>query len=69
MTMHYVDGFVAAVPTANNRDDEAHFARALVRPLPAEVLLDALARVTEVPVPFDGFPLGVRAGQLPGVRF
>ena len=46
---------------------EANFACASVRPLPAEVLLDALAQVTESPVAFAGVPRGTRAGQLPGV--
>ena len=34
----------------------------------AEVLLDALAQVMEVPVKFAGQPLGTRAVQLPGVQ-
>ncbi len=46
---------------------EANFACAAVRALSAEVLLDALAQVTESPVPFPGQPLGLRAVQLPGV--
>jgi hypothetical protein len=59
---------LAAAPNETNRDDEANFSRALVRPLQAEQLLDALAQVTGVPVKFTGYPLGLRAGQLPGVR-
>jgi len=35
------------------------------RRLPAEVLLDALARVTGVPTPFKGYPAGWRSLQLP----
>ena len=35
------------------------------RRLPAEVLLDALCQSTEVPEAFPGYPLGIRAGQLP----
>jgi hypothetical protein len=58
---------LSAVPTDTNRDDETNFSHALVRPLPAEPLLDAVARVTEVPVKFDGYPLGFRATQLPGM--
>jgi hypothetical protein len=46
---------------------EVNFACAAVRPLPAEVLLDALAQVTGSPVAFAGVPAGTRAGQLPGV--
>jgi hypothetical protein len=59
---------LSAVPNDTNRDDDAHFARFLIKPLPAEPLLDALAQVAEVPVKFSGFPLGVRAGQLPAMR-
>ncbi len=36
-----------------------------VKRLPAEVLLDAIARVTEVPTPFAGYPAGWRSLQLP----
>jgi len=45
--------------------EEVHWARAGVRPLQAEQLLDALAQVTQVPVPFKGYPLGLRANQIP----
>lgn len=58
---------LAARPNDTNRDDDNNFARALVRPLPAEQLLDSLAQVLDVPVKFNGYPLGTRAGQLPGV--
>jgi hypothetical protein len=58
---------LSAVPNETNRDDEANFARALVRPLQAEQLLDALGRVTGVTPSFPGHPAGTRAGQLPGV--
>ena len=51
-----------------SRDDEANFSHALVRPLPAEPLLDAFSRVLEAPVKFDGFPLGLRAGELPDAQ-
>jgi hypothetical protein len=36
-----------------------------VQPLEAEQLLDALAQVTGVPVQFRGYPLGLRANQVP----
>jgi hypothetical protein len=58
---------LSAVPNETNRDEEANFARALVRPLQAEQLLDALAQVTGVTPTFPGYPTGTRAGQLPGV--
>ncbi len=59
---------LSAVPNDTNGEDETNFSHALVRPLQAEQLLDALSEVTGVPVAFPGQPLGVRAGQLPGVR-
>ena len=45
--------------------DETHFAHALVSPLEAEQLLDAMAQVTGVPVRYSGYPLGLRANQIP----
>src|SRR5205085_1040001 len=59
---------LAAAPNETNGEDEPNFSHALVRPLQAEQLLDALARVTGAAVPFNGQPAGRRAGQLPGVR-
>ncbi|HZT81219.1 MAG TPA: DUF1553 domain-containing protein, partial [Gemmataceae bacterium] len=57
---------LSATPNDTNRDDETNFSHALVRPVQAEVLLDAIAQVTGVPARFCGFPEGTRAGQLPG---
>ena len=59
---------LSAVPNDDEPDDETNFSHALVRPLQAEQLLDAIA-------PGDGragrsstaIPAGTRAGQLPGV--
>jgi hypothetical protein len=59
---------LSAVPNDTNRDDEANFAHALVRPLQAEQLVDALSQVTGVTVPFNGYPRGLRAGKLPGLH-
>lgn len=58
---------LSAMPNETSGDDEANFARALVRPLQAEQLLDALGQVTGVTPRFPGHPAGTRAGQLPGV--
>jgi hypothetical protein len=58
---------LSAHPNATNEDDETHASRAVVRPLPAEALLDAIAHVTEVPSAFPGHPAGTRAGQLPAL--
>lgn len=59
---------LAAESNATNRDDDALFARSIVRRLPAEVLLDAQSQVLDVPVAFSGHSERLRAGQLPGVR-
>jgi hypothetical protein len=59
---------LAAAPNETNADDETNFSHALVRGLQAEQLLDALSEVTGVPVKFNGYPAGTRAGELPGVR-
>jgi len=59
---------LAAVPNDTNREDETNFSHALVRPFQAEQLLDAVAQATAVSVDFPGYPRGLRAGQLPGVR-
>ncbi len=56
-----------ATPNPTNRDDEANFSHATVRLLPAEVLLDAVCQVLEVPERFRRAPGTLRAGQLPGV--
>lgn len=48
-----------------NQDDEEYFSHHRSRRLPAEVVLDAFSQVTEVPEEFKGYPLGIRALQLP----
>ena len=45
--------------------DDAHFAAARVQPLEAEQLLDAITSVLDVPARFPGYPMGLRAGQVP----
>jgi len=45
--------------------DEVHHSHALVQPLEAEQLLDALSQVLGMPVQFKGYPLGLRANQVP----
>lgn len=57
----------SVIPNETNRADETNFSHALVRRISAEPLLDAITQVLDVPVQFNGYPLGVRAGQLPGV--
>jgi hypothetical protein len=58
---------LSAVPNDGNRDDESNFSHALVRPLQAEQLYDAITGVVGVSPTFPGFPAGTRAGQLPAV--
>jgi len=48
-----------------NQGDLRHYSHYYARRLPAEVLLDALAAATGVPDQFQGYPVGLRAVQLP----
>jgi hypothetical protein len=48
-----------------NRTDGRFYSHYYARRLPAEVLLDALGQATGIPDHFPGYPLGIRAGQLP----
>jgi hypothetical protein len=58
---------LSAQPNEYNQDDEANFAHALVRPLQAEQLLDALAQVCGTSTRFPGYPAEMHAVQLPGI--
>ena len=59
---------LAATPNETNASDEANFARASVRLLPAEVLLDALGQALEKPDIFSHAPRTTVASQLPSVQ-
>ncbi len=48
-----------------NETDARFYSHYYARRLPAEVLLDAICDATGVPDRFDGYPLGVRAVQVP----
>lgn len=48
-----------------NINDDRYYSHYLVKRLPAEVMLDAISQVTGVPTPFEDFPPGTRALQLP----
>ncbi len=50
---------------AGNETDARFYSHYYARRLPAEVMLDAICDVTGVPERFDGYPLGVRAVQVP----
>ncbi|MCI0359936.1 MAG: DUF1549 and DUF1553 domain-containing protein, partial [Planctomycetaceae bacterium] len=57
---------LSSEPNETNAANEANFARAIVRRLPAEKLLDAQCQVLDVAVELNGYPLGTRAGQVKG---
>ncbi len=48
-----------------NATDARFYSHYYARRLPAEVLLDALCQATGVPEQFDGYPVGIRVGQMP----
>jgi len=54
----------SAEPTPANAHDQNNHARATVRRLRAETLLDAICQVTEQPEKHRGLPLGARAVQI-----
>jgi hypothetical protein len=56
---------LSSVPNEFNTKDKQSFARHYPRRMPAEVLLDSIAQVTEVPTSFGGLPAGTRAIDLP----
>lgn len=55
---------LSAQPIEGNRLDEQNYSRAGWKPIPAEVLLDAITQVTGVPEQFNGWPVGYRAIQI-----
>lgn len=58
----------ASQPNAQNAQDEKYYSHYIIRRLPAEVLLDAYSQVTKIPENFGGYPMGMRALQLPDTR-
>lgn len=59
---------LSSVPNATNAEDQSNFSRAVVRRLTAEQLLDAQTQLLDAPAEFAGYDVGLRAGQIPGVR-
>jgi hypothetical protein len=55
----------ASTTVPGNENDNKYYSHYIVRRLPAEVILDAVAQVTRVPNRFEGYPAGYRALQLP----
>ena len=54
----------SSTPDPSNAHDERNFARAPVRRIPAEVLLDCVSQATDTQDKFRGLPLGARAVQI-----
>lgn len=59
---------LASEPNETNGGDEINYSHVLPRRLSAEQLLDAHHGTLNVPAKFNGYPVGMRAGQLPGVE-
>ena len=57
-----------SVPDATAVEDETNYSHVIPRRLGAEQMLDALCQVAGVPLVFQGYPEGIRAGQIPGVQ-
>lgn len=58
----------AASADETNADDESNFARAQIKPLPAEVIHDAIGRALGTPVELPGLPEGIDSVQSPQVN-
>jgi hypothetical protein len=59
------DAYQRATDThRSNETDTQNASRAQLRPIPAEVLLDAISQTTGIPSQFDGVPAGTRAVEL-----
>ncbi|MDV6034163.1 MAG: DUF1549 domain-containing protein [Phycisphaera sp. RhM] len=59
---------LSAEPNETNVNDSTCYSRSNVRRLPAEVILDMQSDVLDSPARFLGYPTGIRAVQIPGVR-
>jgi len=57
---------LSSTPDRTAVEDEANFSHAAIRLLPAEVLLDAISQVLDVPEQFPNAPRSLRSAQLPG---
>lgn len=60
---------LSSVPNDDNANDRQNFSRHYPQRLPAEVMLDAIDRVTGSTTRFAGVPTGTRAMQLPDSGF
>lgn len=57
---------LSSEPNATNEKDEVNYSHPWPRRLTAEQVIDCESQVTGSPVKFNGYPLGLRAAQLPG---
>jgi len=55
---------LSSVPNDTNVRDEQNFSHAIYKPMPAEVLVDAVSQATGVPEEFNGWPVGYRAVEV-----
>lgn len=55
---------LSSEPVGSNAADVQNYSHYAWKPLPAEVLIDAISQATEVPENFPGWPLGYRAIQV-----
>jgi hypothetical protein len=56
-------------PTAENAGDAKFYSHYAVKRLPAEALIDAIDRVTDIPTKYRNLPLGTRAIELPDAEY
>lgn len=56
---------LSAATKPGNEKDTCFYSHYYARRLPAEVMLDAISQCTGVPDRFEGYPLGIRAVQVP----
>jgi hypothetical protein len=56
-------------PTDANASDTKFYSYFQVKRLPAEALIDAIDRVTEIPTKYRNLPLGTRAIELPDAEY
>jgi hypothetical protein len=59
---------LASEPARGSEEDVLNYSHTVVRRLTAEQLLDCQSEATGSLLEFDGYPVGTRVAQLPGVR-
>ena len=59
---------LSSTTVPDNETDRRLYSHYYARRLPAEVMLDAISQATSIPEEFAGYPIGMRAIQLPDPR-